>query len=92
MSKIPKEIVEIIEERNRLNKEIKNWCEENLDMEGMDSKFADIVDYHNGEEQGTDDRKEWCDQSVGYLGDDFYGDYFWETECENKFLHMDFSL
>lgn len=92
MSKIPKEIVEMIEERNRLDEKIKNWCEENLDMSGMNSKFAEIVDYHNGEEQGTDDCKEWCNQYVGFFEDDFYGDYYWETENENKFLHMEFSV
>lgn len=32
---IPKQIVDKIEKRNALNKEIGKWCEDNLDMEGM---------------------------------------------------------
>lgn len=35
MSKIPKEIVDKIEQRNKLNEEIDVWCKENLDMDGM---------------------------------------------------------
>ena len=30
MSKIPKEIVDKIEQRNKLNEEIETWCKENL--------------------------------------------------------------
>ena len=45
MSKIPKEIVDKIEQRNRLNEEIRAWCNENLDMDGMDSDSADITDH-----------------------------------------------
>lgn len=52
MNKIPKEIVDKIEQRNTLNEEIAEWCKENLDMDGMDSDFADITSYHSGEEQG----------------------------------------
>nr|DAV57195.1 MAG TPA: hypothetical protein [Caudoviricetes sp.] len=62
MNKVPKEIVDKIEQRNKLNKEIMEWCNENLDMEGMDSDFADITDYHTGCEQGGNNCKEWCDQ------------------------------
>ena len=62
MSKIPKEIVDKIEQRNKLNEEIETWCKENLDMDGMDSDCADITDHHTGDEQGSDKCKEWCDQ------------------------------
>ena len=58
MSKIPKEIVDKIEQRNKLNEEIETWCKENLDMNGMCSDSADITDYHTGEEQGNDECKE----------------------------------
>ena len=54
MSKIPKEIVDKIEQRNKLNEEIETWCKENLDMDGMDSDCADITDHHTGNEQGSD--------------------------------------
>lgn len=90
MSKIPKEIVDKIEQRNALNKEIEKWCYENLDMDGMSSDYARITDFHNGNEQGTDDCKEWCDQWQIY--EDWYrGVYYWETEYENKYLAMDYE-
>lgn len=91
MKKIPKEIVEKVEKRNKFNEEIRAWCQENLEMDGMDSDCADITDHHNGDEQWTEECKEWCEQWTGYLGDDFYGDYYWETECPGKYLHMHFS-
>lgn len=91
MSKIPKEIVDKIEQRNALNEEIAKWCKENLEMDGMNSDFADITDYHTGGEQGRDDCKGWCDQTC--KGEDWYeGDYYWETEYEGKYLHMDFDI
>ena len=40
MSKIPKEIVDKIEQRNALNEEIAKWCKENLGMDGMNSDFS----------------------------------------------------
>ena len=54
MSKIPKEIVDKIEQRKALNEEIAEWCRENLDIDGMNSDFADITDYHTGGEQGRE--------------------------------------
>ena len=90
MSKIPKEIVDKIEQRNKLNEEIEAWCKENLDMGGMCSDSADITDYHTGEEQGNDKCKEWCEQWTGYCEDDYYGHYYWETEYTEKYLHMEF--
>ena len=91
MRLIPKEIVDKIEQRNALNEEIAKWCKENLEMDGMNSDFADITDYHTGGEQGGDDCKEWCDQTC--KGEDWYeGDYYWETECKGKYLHMEFAI
>lgn len=92
MSKIPENIVTKIEMRNLLDKEIDEWCQKHLDMDGMDSRFAEITDYHKGDEQFTSRRKEWCDQHTGYCEDDYYGDYFWETKCNGKYLHMHFSV
>ena len=66
MSKIPKEIVDKIEQRNKLNEEIETWCKEHLDMDGMDSDCADITDHHIGKEQGNDECKEWSEQWSGY--------------------------
>lgn len=62
MSKIPKEIVDKIEQRNKLNEEIETWCKENLDIDGTDPDCADITDHHTGKEQGNDECKEWCEQ------------------------------
>lgn len=93
MSKIPKEIVDKIEQRNRLNEEIKAWCNENLDMDGMDSDSADITDYYAGEVNSFEDEegREWCDQyQVGE--DSFYGDYYWKTEYSGKYVHMEFWI
>ena len=36
MRKIPKEIVDKIEQRNALNEEIAEWCKENLELDGME--------------------------------------------------------
>lgn len=66
MKKIQKDIVDKIELRNRLNEEIKEWMKEHLDLDGMDVDGADIVDYHTGNKQGTEERKEWCDQPLQY--------------------------
>ena len=91
MNRIPKEIVDKIEQRNALNKEISKWCRKNLDMDGMDTDSANITDYHTGQEQGTQHCKEWCDQHC--LGEDWYvGHYYWETEYKGKYLHMDFNI
>ena len=57
-NKIPKGIVDKIKQRNKLNKEIEKWCNENLDMDGMCSLYADITRSKFGDEQGTKDCKE----------------------------------
>lgn len=91
MNKILKDIVDKIELRNRLNEEIREWMEDHLDLDGMDVDGANIADYYTGNEQGTEECKEWCDQTC--LDEDWYiGDYFWETECTGKYLHMRFEL
>ncbi len=46
MSKVPKEIVDKIEQRNKLNEEIETWCKENIDIDGMCSYCAYITDHH----------------------------------------------
>lgn len=89
--KIPEKIVDIIEQRNRLNKEIADWCKKNLDMEGMDPDSATIETFHAGEEQKTEKGKEWCDQQQ--MGEDwFVGNYYWETQYKGKYLHMPFDI
>lgn len=50
MNKIPKDIVDKIELRNRLNEEIREWVEEHLDPDGMDVDGANIADYYTGNE------------------------------------------
>ena len=53
--KIPKKIVDKIKQRNKLNKEIEKWCNENLDMDGMCSLYADITRSKFGDEQGVEE-------------------------------------
>lgn len=89
VEKIPKEIVDKINQRNKLNKEIEDWYKENIGIEDMSPNFADITDYHTGNGQGTDKCKEWCEQ---WYGEDwYYGHYYWETEYKGKYLHMGFE-
>lgn len=89
--RIPKEIVDKISLRNRLNNEIEDWCTKNIDMDGMDSAYAEIVQDTFGDEQCVEGRKEWCEQYR--IGEDTYtGDYFWETECPGQYLHMKFYV
>lgn len=89
--KIPKAIVDKIQQRNELDKEIHEWLKENVDLEGMDTRNADIVDDVSGDKQGTEEREEWCDQRC--IGEDWYmGDYYWETEYPGKYLHMEFDI
>ena len=64
MKKIPKKIVNKIEKRNKLNKEIETWCKENLNMDGMCSDCADITDHHTGNEQRSNGCREWCDNGL----------------------------
>lgn len=60
-------------------------------VQQMCSLYADITRSKFGEEQGTEDCKEWCAQSQ--IGEDtFYGDYFWETEYPRQYLHMRFHM
>lgn len=85
--KIPKEIVDKVELAGRLIKEINEWCEDNLDIEGTNPRYANITDYHTGNEQGTDEGREWYDQEV--LGEDWFrSEHYWETEYEGKYLHI----
>lgn len=88
---IPKEVREKVEMRDKLNDEIKNWCEENLEMEGKDSNSAYIVDNPKGAEQSlSGENEEWCNQSC--LGEDWYqGEYYWKMD-NGQFLCMDFEL
>lgn len=91
MNKIPKEIVDKIEQRNALDEEIEVWCKNNLDTSGIDSKHAEITEEHTGKEQGTEECREWCDQT--WIYEDWYrGNYYWETEYDGKFLCMEFEV
>lgn len=81
--KIPKEIREKIEKKLKLDEEIKKWFEERVDIaEDFYFPSIDIVDEPSGKYQGDG---EFCDQSVGYCEDDFYGNYYWEMD-NGKYL------
>lgn len=70
---IPKEIREKFEKKLNLDTELADWMIENTDVEGFLLDSIKIVDEPFGVEQ---DDGEYCDQSVGYCEDDFYGNYF----------------
>lgn len=75
--RIPKEIRQKIEQKLKLDDEISDWIKENLDAEDMCFESIEIVNYPTGREQCNG---EWCNQSVGYCGDDFYGYYYWPMD------------
>lgn len=86
--KIPKEIRKAVEQRNKLNEEIRNWFEEQeIDLDGMDIIYAHICDKAYGKPQGDG---EICDQTQ-IFEDTFQGTYYWE--CDNgQYLAMDFYI
>lgn len=90
MKKIPRKIVRKIEKRNRLEKQIHRFVEEEIgDDVYWDTQGADIVNAEeiSGKEQGDDNCREWCDQTM--WGEDCgSGSYFWETKVKGKFLRM----
>ena len=88
--RIPKVIREKIEQRNRLNEEIRTWfIEQDVDLEAMDTNDAYICTYEDvvGEPQRDG---EVCDQTQ-YGDDSFSGTYYWE--CDNgEYVAMDFWI
>lgn len=84
---IPKEIREKIEQKLRLDEEIKDWMNENLDIEYCVYNTMKIQDNPSGKEQLDG---EWCDQTTGYLGYDFCGHYYWPMD-NGKYLCMYFE-
>ncbi|MBS5114144.1 MAG: hypothetical protein KHY88_00325 [Erysipelotrichaceae bacterium] len=84
---IPKEIREKIETKLKLDKEIYEWIENNLDTEGLFFESMKIVDEPSGDEQ---DNGEYCEQYVGYLGDDFSGHYYFPLD-NGKYLDFYFE-
>lgn len=86
--RIQKTIREQIEQRNRLNEEIKTWfIEQDVDLEGMDTNDAYICSTEKaiGEPQGDG---EICYQ-ICEFEDSFSGTYYWE--CDNgEYVAMDF--
>lgn len=81
---IPKQIREKIEKKLELDAELTAWMQENMDVEGFLFDSIQIVDKPCGEYQRNG---EYCDQSVGYCGDDFYGNYYIEMD-NGKYLKI----
>lgn len=54
-----------------------------MDTETMIRELESVEEKHN-------DDAEWCDQSVGYCGDDFRGDYYWPMD-NGKYMCMYFE-
>ncbi len=86
--RIPKVIREKIEQRNRLNEEIRTWfIEQDVDLEGMDTNDTYICSAEKviGKPQGDG---EICYQ-IQQFEDSFSGTYYWE--CDNgEYVAMDF--
>lgn len=94
MKKIPKKIVEMIEERNRLDEKINEFVNEEIgDDVYWDAQGADIVGVRSvtGKEQGDKNCREWCDQTM-WGEDSGSGFYYWETEVEGKILRMSYDF
>lgn len=85
---IPTEIVEKIKLRNQLDDEIERWCDENIDIEGMDTKYADITCKTTGQPNRDG---EWCEQHH-YIEDSYYGHYYYPTETDGEYVHMEFEM
>ena len=84
---IPKEIREKIETKLKLDKEIYEWIKNNLNTDGLFFESMRIVDEPSGEEQCDG---EYCNQSVGWLGDDFSGHYYFSLD-NGKYLDFYFE-
>lgn len=84
--RIPKEIREKVELRNKLNKEIRAWFKEtDEDLDGMDTNDAYICDIPTGTPQSDG---AYCYQRF-IIEDVFEGVYYWK--CDNgQYLAIDF--
>lgn len=94
MNKIPKKIVEMVEERNRLDKAINKFVNEEIgDDVYYDTQNAAIVNSNQvrGKEQGCSNCKEYCDQEMIWE-DSGCGVYYWETEVKGKFLEIPYDF
>lgn len=84
----------MIEERNRLNREIEEFVNNEIgDDVYWDVQGADIVGAEGirGKEQGDENCQEWCDQYM-FGEDSDSGFYYWETEVEGKILRMSYDF
>lgn len=81
---IPKEIREKIEKKLELDKEIRKWTENEIEMDDFAFHSMEIVDKPQGLKQRNGD---YCDQRRGYCEDDFYGYYYWLLD-NGKYLRI----
>lgn len=82
---IPKEIREKIEQKLKIDKEIKEWLSENSCVQYGEIfwEYAEIVDKPQGTEQ---DNGEYCSQSTdGY--DNYWGHYYYPLD-NGKYLKV----
>lgn len=85
ISMIPKEIREKIEQKLKIDKEIKEWLSENSCVQYGEIfwEYAEIVDKPKGTEQ---DNGEYCSQSTdGY--DNYWGHYYYPLD-NGKYLKV----
>lgn len=88
---IPKNIVDKMEQVNKLMSEIDRWIYENLEVDGskhnhtsyLSDEYYEFTDKPTGEEQNDG---EYCEQwEFGESGDWFQGYYYYPTEKGNYF-------
>ena len=93
---VPKEIVEMMEKVNELEKDIFEWAKENIDIDGSDLSIRDYQEYTphfifkdepTGEKQTNG---EYCDQ--WQYGDDWYKGVYYYPTYNNKYLALDFDV
>lgn len=102
---IPKEIVEKMEQVNKLMNEIDEWmfnnidtdgskhCHQHYDREGNNeyhhTDYYEFADKPQGTEQGNG---EYCKQvAVGWAGDSFEGEYYYPTE-DGRYFYYEYSV
>ena len=102
MAKLPKDIVEKMEQVNKLTEEISKWFYDNdMDLEGTEHENTDYHgkfrhrDYYEFTDTptGTEQRDgEYCEQHQDVMIEDsYYGKYYYPTEKGNYFK-VDFEV
>ena len=92
--KIPRKIARKIKKQakardksDKLYEEIDDWFSKN-DGDDIYRNSYNIVKEPAGDNQGNG---EFCDQSCGYSGDDYYGTYYFPIKGSRKYVAMGYE-